>query len=121
MDWVYDLTRRPIDGVRKEAVQLPTCIKATRIGHHSYGSESGYDAFGEAAPVTWMCACGNRLTLEWFDDEDERYVPVSQERKASFLEQHSNCAIVCYKCHEVAVERPGYWCESCEESVTFLQ
>ena len=98
-----------------KALKQPKCIKATRIGHHSSGPESGYDAFGDMAPVTWMCACGNRMTLERYDDEQDRYIAVSQERKTTFLAEHANCAIMCYKCHEVPVERPGYWCESCED------
>ncbi len=98
-----------------KALHLPSCITAIRIGHWSYGTENEYDAYGELAPVTWRCACGHRLTLERFDDETERYVPVSKERKAMFLEQHANCAIVCYHCREVAVEEAGQWCATCSQ------
>lgn len=94
--------------------QLPACIKASRIGHHSYG-ESEYDAMGEQAPVTWTCNCGASLTLERMDYDTEQYVPVSEHMKAHFLATHTTCTAKCYKCGTASVERHGHWCEKCTE------
>lgn len=99
----------------KEALKLPSCIHVRRIGHYSYGPDSEYDVFGELAPVTWMCDCGHRLTLERYDYDEDRYIPVSQDRKDLFLAEHTNCTAKCYNCKAVPVTRQGYWCEKCEE------
>ena len=97
----------------KGALKLPSCIHATRIGYYP---ESECDAFGELAPVTWVCNCGRQLTLERYDDETDRYIAVSQERKEEFLAQHTVCTAKCYKCGEKPVTRAGYWCQECEEN-----
>lgn len=86
-------------------------IHVTRIG---YG-ETEYDLMGEQAPITWICGCGSRLTLEWFDDAKEQYFPVSDDRKQVFLEKHSACTVMCWECHRVPVERVGCWCDACVE------
>lgn len=77
--------------------------------------EYPYDVFGEKAAPKWTCACGSSMHTEYFDDVSEEYVPVRDERKAEFIAAHSSCAMTCFKCHKVPVERPGSWCESCSE------
>ena len=67
---------------------LPACITARRIGVYP---ECDYDEFGELAAITWICDCGRRRKLEFFDDVLEEYVPVSETVKAEFLKAHSNC------------------------------
>lgn len=77
---------------------LPNCVKATRIGHWSMGSENEYDAYGEQAPITWTCNCGHRLALETLDYETEEYTATSQEVKDMFLAAHTTCVAKCYVC-----------------------
>ena len=97
-------------------MQLPTCITARRIGHHSMGSENEYDADGEQAPITWTCNCGHRLTLEYIDPNTEKYVKVSEDVKAKFLAAHTNCTAVCFHCGVTPVKGHGYWCDECSEA-----
>ena len=97
-------------------LQLPHCVKATRIGHWSMGSENQYDAFGEKAPVTWVCACGESLTLEYMDYSTERYIAIAESDKAEFLASHNSCTAKCHKCGIAPVQSYGYWCEDCSEN-----
>lgn len=92
--------------------QLPACVHAMRIG---YNRESSYDINGELAPITWICDCGCKLTLEkWADEERLDYIPISESLKTEFLTQHTNCAATCYNCGITTVETYGLWCEACE-------
>ncbi len=95
---------------------LPTCIKATRIGHWSMGSENEYDAFGEQAPITWTCTCGHRLTLEILDYDTGEYTNTPQHVKDGFLADHATCTVpLCYVCGMTPVGRQGGWCYECIE------
>ena len=96
-------------------VQLPKCIRATRIGHWSYGSESEYDLYGERAPITWQCRCGDRLTLEILDHEEMSYSPVPETTKAQFLAEHNSCKAMCSGCDAV-INDDSYWCDECKNS-----
>jgi hypothetical protein len=93
--------------------KLPDCIRPERIGHGSYGSQSEYDAYGERAPITWVCCCGDRLTLEILDHEEMSYSNVPEAEKAQFLAEHKDCAVTCFNCQGTPVVRAGYWCEKC--------
>jgi len=99
--------------------QLPKCIRAQRIGHWSYGSESEYDADGEQAPITWICNCGSRIKLEkymWDRTTDWTwYEPTPKEELDKFLSEHNACPAVCYTCN-APVERGGMRCNACEAS-----
>lgn len=97
-------------------VQLPDCIRAMRIPHWSQWSESEYDQNGELAPITWICNCGQWLTLEeWADDEQFQYMPILESRKTQFLSEHTSCTAKCYKCNSAPVESWGLWCQPCED------
>lgn len=96
-------------------IELPNCVKASRIGHWSMGSESEYDAMGEQAPITWTCNCGWSLDLENYDYDKEMYFSVSEDSKAEFLAEHTSCVAKCYKCRVTPVEEKGYWCDECSD------
>lgn len=96
-------------------VKLPECIRASRIGHWSYGSESEYDADGQLAPVTWICNCDSRITLEVYNRQTGEYTDTPEEVLKDFLTKHTACVAMCYNCQAVEVDRQGYWCNECEE------
>jgi len=96
-------------------VDFPINISVTRAGL----AETDYDLMGELAPLRWTCdTCGARMNIEVFDNNTETYVKVSDEIKAEFIAEHTDCTghNFCYKCHVVEVERPGYWCQPCEDA-----
>jgi len=95
-------------------VKLPRCIRARRIGHWSYGSDTFFDANGNKAPVTWTCNCGSRITLEVYDCQTGEYTDTPKELLQAFLAEHTACVAMCYNCRKVEVERQGYWCNECE-------
>jgi hypothetical protein len=95
--------------------QLPKCISAQRIGHWTYGSESEYDMYGERAPITWICRCGDRLTLEILDHDNMSYSPVPEAEKTQFLAEHNSCPATCCGCNTVIID-DGYWCDECKNS-----
>lgn len=99
------------------SIQLPSSITARRFGHHSMGVESEYDAFGEQAPITWICNCGSMMATERYDYDTESYIPTSEARKAEFLANHTSCVATCYHCHTTPVERQGLWCDKCSDDV----
>lgn len=88
---------------------LPACIKARRIGHWSYGTDTEYDVNGELAPITLTCNCGSWIKTEAFCETGE-YTPVSD-----FVTNHQACVAKCYNCHTNTVERQGYWCAECDK------
>lgn len=99
-------------------MQLPSSIKAQRLGHWSYGSETEYDHMGEQAPVTWTCNCGSTLCLEHYDTDTERYVATPESSKVEFLTAHASCAAkpaYCFHCGVVEVKRQGDWCDKCAD------
>lgn len=96
-------------------LQLPSCITAQRIGHWSMGLESGYDEYGEQAPVTWVCNCGYRLMLEQINHDTMQYTPLAESAKAEFLAAHTSCEAKCYQCNAASVRRQGDWCEDCSD------
>ena len=93
-------------------LQLPECVHATRIGQYP---ESQYDSSGRIAPVTWICNCKSRLTLEVLDRNTDEYIPVSKEERDQFLSEHVSCTAKCYKCDTTPVDSYGMWCDPCEE------
>ena len=95
-------------------VNLPECIHPRRIGHWSYGSESEYDADGRQAPVTWICNCGSRITLEVYNPQTGEYTDIPKELIQKFLAEHTACVAMCYNCRVVEVDYQGYPCQECE-------
>jgi len=95
-------------------VTLPACIRARRIGHWSYGSDTEYDENGAQAPVTWTCNCRSWITLEVYNCQTGEYTDTPKELLKEFLAKHTDCVAMCYKCGVLLGERLGDWCNDCE-------
>ena len=82
-------------------MEKPEYFTATRKGW----GESEYDAFGEQAPLSWVCDyCGSWITLESFDHETEEYVDTPRHALEHFIAQHAECP-----------NKLGAWLELLEE------
>jgi hypothetical protein len=69
-------------------MEFPKHFEARRIG---YG-ETEYDAFGEAAPLSWVCVtCGSMIAMEFFDEETEQYMDANPEYVQRFIDRHMEC------------------------------